>query len=129
MRKRSVIAGCFTMVVRAHGRLYRSIGFCATARVRLMGLVYGDQALFLRRDTFHRLGGFPNLRLMEDVFFSRALRKRGRIAVAFKRVFVSPRRWQHSGIIRQSVRNWLLTGLAAAGVDPNRLAAFYPDVR
>jgi rSAM/selenodomain-associated transferase 2 len=124
-----VAAGCFTMTVQARGLLYRSIDACATARVRLTGLVYGDQGLFLRRDLFERLGGFPRLRLMEDLFFSRELRRRGRIVVAARRIFVSPRRWQRAGLVRQTLRNWTLTALAAAGISPDRLAAFYPAVR
>jgi len=127
--KPGVAAGCFTMRVRAPGPLYRLIDACATARVRLTGLVYGDQGLFLRRDRFERLGGFPPFRLMEDLFFSRELRRHGRVVVAGRRIFVSPRRWRHAGLVRQSLRNWTLTALAAAGIDPDRLAVFYPAVR
>jgi rSAM/selenodomain-associated transferase 2 len=127
--RRHVIAGCFTMRVEADGWLYRMIDVCATARVRLAGIIYGDQGLFLRRDTFHAVGGFPELRLMEDVFVSLRLRRLGRIAVARKRITVSPRRWQRQGIIRQTLRNWTLTVLAAAGANPDRLAHFYPVVR
>jgi rSAM/selenodomain-associated transferase 2 len=129
LRLRGVAAGCFTMTVLARGLFYRSIDACATARVRLTGLVYGDQGLFLRRDLFKHLGGFPRLRLMEDLFFSRTLRRRGRVTVAFRRIFVSPRRWQRTGLIRQTLRNWALTALAAGGMHPDRLAAFYPAVR
>jgi rSAM/selenodomain-associated transferase 2 len=126
---RGVAAGCFTMTVLARGLFYRSIDASATARVRLTGLVYGDQGLFLRRELFKHLGGFPRLRLMEDLFFSRTLRRRGRVAVASRRIFVSPRRWQRAGIIRQTLRNWTLTALAAGGLHPDWLAAFYPAVR
>jgi rSAM/selenodomain-associated transferase 2 len=123
------VAGCFTMRVRARGLLYRSIDACATARVRLTGLVYGDQGLFLHRERFERMGGFPPLRLMEDLLFSRQLRRSGRIVVVPEQVFVSPRRWQRAGLVRQSLRNWALTALVAAGVHPNRLARYYPAVR
>src|SRR5262249_5837843 len=58
LQNRSVAAGCFTMQVRAPGVLFRSIDFCATARVWLTGVAYGDQGLFLRADDFHRAGGF-----------------------------------------------------------------------
>jgi rSAM/selenodomain-associated transferase 2 len=126
LQAKGIVAGCFRMTVRAPGFLYRTIDFCATARVRLTGLVYGDQGLFLRRALFEKLGGFPALRLMEDLFFSRQLRRHGRIALASRRIFVSPRRWQRSGILRQTLRNWTLTALAAAGIHPDRLAAFYP---
>lgn len=125
----TVRAGCYTMSVRAGGLLYRTIEACASARVRLTGLVYGDQGLFLRRVDFVRLGGFPSVRFMEDVWFSRLLRRHGRIVVSRRRVFVSPRRWQHAGLIRQTLRNWTLTALAGVGVPPDRLAAFYPPVR
>jgi rSAM/selenodomain-associated transferase 2 len=129
LRRPGVVAGCFSMTVRAQGMMYRWIDSCATARVRLTGLVYGDQGLFLRHDLWQRLGGFPQLRFMEDVFFSRRLRQIGRIVVASRRIFVSPRRWQRTGLLRQTLRNWLLTALAAGGVHPDRLAAFYPVVR
>lgn len=126
---RGVSAGCFHMTVRARGLCYRSIDVCANVRVRWTGLAYGDQGLILRRESFERLGGFPPLRLMEDLFFSKQLRQLGRIALVPRRIFVSPRRWQQHGIMRQTLRNWLLTALAAGGVDPDRLAAFYPAVR
>jgi rSAM/selenodomain-associated transferase 2 len=129
LRRPEVIAGCYAMTVRARGLLYRSIDACATARVRLTGLVYGDQGLFLRRVDFERLGGFPPLGLMEDVFFSRTLRRRGRVVVSPKRIYVSPRRWQRAGLVRQTLRNWTLTALAAGGIHPDRLARFYPVVR
>jgi rSAM/selenodomain-associated transferase 2 len=124
-----IVAGCFTMTVRASGALYRCIDAAASARVRLTGLVYGDQGLFLRRQDFERIGGYPPLRLMEDVFISRTLRRLGRVVVARSRVFVSPRRWQRTGLVRQTLRNWTLTALAAAGVHPDRLARYYPHVR
>jgi rSAM/selenodomain-associated transferase 2 len=124
-----VIAGCFSMTVQASGATYRCIDACASARVRLTGLIYGDQGLFVRRRDFERLGGFPPLRFMEDVFISRALRQLGRIVVARSRILVSPRRWQRTGLVKQTLRNWSLTALAAGGVHPNRLAAFYPLVR
>lgn len=127
--QRGVAAGCFRMTVAADGLAYRLVDACATARVRLTGLIYGDQGLFVERRRFERLGGFPPLRLMEDVFFSKSLRHQGRMVVAPRRIFVSPRRWQKQGIVRQTLRNWTLTALAAAGVHPDRLAAFYPVVR
>jgi rSAM/selenodomain-associated transferase 2 len=129
LSRHRVVAGCFTMRVGAEGRLYRLIDAAATARVRLTGLIYGDQGLFLRRIDFERFGGFPTVPFLEDVLFSKRLRAEGRIVVAPARIEVSPRRWQHVGPIRQTLRNWTLTALAAAGVSPQRLVRFYPAVR
>jgi hypothetical protein len=66
---------------------------------------------------------------MEDVFLSRRLRQLGRNVVAGRRIFVSPRRWQRRGLVRQTLRNWALTAVALAGVHPDRLAPYYPSVR
>jgi rSAM/selenodomain-associated transferase 2 len=129
MARPRVAAGCFRMHVRASPFLYRCIDACATARVRWTGLIYGDQGMFVRRRLFDDLGGFPVLRLMEDLFFSRRLRRKGRVVIAPQRIFVSPRRWQRTGLIRQSLRNWALTALVGVGVHPDQLSAFYPAVR
>jgi rSAM/selenodomain-associated transferase 2 len=129
LARRGVAAGCLRMTVTDERPIYRLVDACATARVRLTGLIYGDQGLFVERRRFERIGGFPPLRLMEDVFFSKTLRRQGRMVVAPRRIFVSPRRWHKQGVVRQTLRNWMLTALAAAGVHPNRLAAFYPAVR
>jgi rSAM/selenodomain-associated transferase 2 len=129
LRRPAVMAGCYRMRVRAEGVLYRLLDDCATARTRLTGLIYGDQGMFVGRDTFRRLGGFPRLRLMEDLFFSRAAARHGRVVVARPRILVSARRWRQAGVVRQTLRNWGLTALAAAGVHPDRLAALYPVVR
>jgi rSAM/selenodomain-associated transferase 2 len=129
LQKRGIVAGCFRMRVQSPAPVFRTVDTAATARVRLTGLIYGDQGLFLRRDWFERVGGFPELPLMEDVFISVKLRKLGRVAVAPRRIYVSPRRWEKQGVLRQTLRNWTLTALAAAGVHPDRLAASYPAVR
>jgi rSAM/selenodomain-associated transferase 2 len=129
LRQRRVIAGCFRMTVQAPGLAFRLIDAAATARVRLTGLIYGDQGFFITRQRFEQVGAFPELQLMEDVFLSLKLRKLGKLAVAPRRIFVSPRRWQKHGVVRQTLRNWTLTAVAAAGVHPDRLAAYYPVVR
>ena len=129
LSRRRVIAGCFSMRVQAEGRLFRFIDAAATARVRFTGIAYGDQGLFVRRADFEQLGGFPPLRFMEDVFFSRLLRRHGRVVVVHERIAVSPRRWHKAGIVRQTLRNWGLTALALARVSPDRLARHYPHVR
>jgi rSAM/selenodomain-associated transferase 2 len=127
--KRGIAAGCYRMTVADPKPIYRLIDWCATARVRLTGLIYGDQGLFVERRLFQRIGGFPPLRLMEDVFISKSLNGHGRIVVAPQRIVVSPRRWKHRGVVSQTLRNWTLTALAAGGVHPDRLAAWYPMVR
>lgn len=124
-----VPGGCFRMRVDHSSAIYRGINLAADLRAGLLGLPYGDQAIFARRTAFDRVGGFPALALMEDVFLCLKLRRIGRIAVLPSVVEVSARRWVSRGVARQSMLNWSLTAAAALGVSPNALANYYAVVR
>lgn len=126
LKRKRISAACFSMRVDADGLGYRCIDWCASARVRLTGIIYGDQGLGMRRELFQRIGGFPETAFMEDVLISQSLRRLGRLVVLPARVFVSPRRWRKHGLLHQTLRNWTLTALALGGVHPDALARFYP---
>ena len=64
-------------------------------------LMYGDQVQFMRRSTFEKIGGFPDIPLMEDVEMSRALDKAGKLVRVRQRTFTSGRRFLENGPIRQ----------------------------
>jgi rSAM/selenodomain-associated transferase 2 len=123
-------AGAFRMAIDSRRPIYRAIERGGDLRVRWLGLPYGDQGIFVRRETFERLGGFPAVAFMEDLLFMQRVRRTGRVALLGHRIHISPRRWEQVGPIRQTIRNWALTALATGcGVHPNRLASFYPHVR
>lgn len=123
------VGGCFGQQIEAPERRYRWLEWGNARRVAWWGLAYGDQAIFVRRRVFEELGGFPELPLMEDLFFMRELRRRGRLAQLPPRLHVSARRWQQQGVLRQTIRNWGLTLAAHLGVSPERLVKFYPHIR
>jgi rSAM/selenodomain-associated transferase 2 len=123
------VGGCFRQRIDAGGVRFRWLERGNSLRVKLWGLAYGDQGIFVRRDVFDRLGGFPSLALMEDLFFMKRLRREGSLALLAGPLHVSARRWERQGIFLQTTRNWCLTALAQCGVSPNRLARFYPHMR
>jgi rSAM/selenodomain-associated transferase 2 len=94
-------------------------------RVRLLHLPYGDQGLFVRRQTFHALGGYDDLPLMEDVAFVRRLVKAGPVVEVPLPLITSARRWREDGWLRRSLRNLALVSLYFAGVSPARLKRWY----
>lgn len=123
------VAGCFQMRIEGARRLYRGIERAGDLRVRWLSLPYGDQGIFLRRDTFRKLGGFPAVSFMEDLMFMRRVRMLGRVELLRHPIHISARRWERAGVVRQSLTNWALTALAVwGGVHPDRLARFYPHV-
>jgi rSAM/selenodomain-associated transferase 2 len=104
---------------------FRAIERMISLRSRLTGIATGDQGIFVRRDLFERVGGFPELPLMEDVALSRLLRRAGRPACLRARVVTSSRRWEARGIWRTVALMWRLRLEYWLGVDPVRLAARY----
>jgi rSAM/selenodomain-associated transferase 2 len=124
-----VVGGGFRHRFEDPHLLLRLISACATARSRLFGIHYGDQAMFLRRSVFMALGGFAEIPLFEDLRLSRALRGRGGVRTLPLSVTTSARRLRHGGIGRTAARFAWLKLRYALGADPDRLRAGYPDVR
>ncbi len=90
---------------------------------------FGDQAFFVRREIFQKMGGFHSLPFLEDLDFLRRLGHYGRFAVLAVPVVTWARRFQKRGVIRQQLLNILLLGLFELGVSAQRLARFYPHIR
>lgn len=113
--------------VRLSGRhpLLRVVEFLMNWRSRLSGIATGDQTLFVRRDWFVKIGGFPDLPLMEDIALSRLLKKQGRPLCLHAHVTSSSRRWERAGIVRTILLMWYLRLAYTLGADPRRLAAKY----
>lgn len=120
-----VLGGAFRQRIEADGLLFRLLEFGNALRVRLFRLPYGDQGIFLRREVFDRLGGFPEVPLLEDVLLMQSFRRLGRPVLLSGPHYVSPRRWQARGIVRQTLRNWGILLAHTCGASPERLAHFY----
>ncbi len=124
LRPASVAAGAFTFRLREPVRFQQLIERGVAFRCRTRSLPYGDQGLFLRRSIFTALGGFPEWPTLEDVEFSRRLRKLGRIVTTREPAFTSSRRWQQHGVLRTFLRHQLILTGHALGISPQRLAGW-----
>ncbi|MEF8834102.1 MAG: TIGR04283 family arsenosugar biosynthesis glycosyltransferase [Halofilum sp. (in: g-proteobacteria)] len=105
--------------------LLRLVAWCMNRRSCLTGIATGDQGLFVRRAAFDAVGGFPEIRLMEDIALSRALRRRGRPLCLGVRLTTSARRWLDHGILRTIWLMWRLRFAYWRGTDPAELALHY----
>jgi uncharacterized protein len=113
--------GCFRFALDSPALAARVIEIGVRLRVRMFALPYGDQALFVRRDAFRRLGGYTDVPIMEDVDLVRRLRVTGRMHVASEEAVTSARRWEEDGWARRTARHLSLIGRYFAGVHPERL--------
>jgi rSAM/selenodomain-associated transferase 2 len=113
--------------VRISGRhpLLRIVAALMNVRSRLTGIATGDQAMFVRRDLFERVGGFPAIPLMEDVAFSRAAKRVGEPLCLSPRAITSGRRWEQRGVMRTILLMWRLRLAYSLGAAPARLAHLY----
>lgn len=98
-------------------------------RSRWSGIATGDQALFVRREIFERLGGFADIPIMEDVDFTRRLKQTGRTVSLQTLVVTSYRRWKRYGVFRTIILMWTLRFLYWIGIHPGRLHRFYTAIR
>ncbi len=117
--------GAFRQQIEAEGMVYRWIEAGNALRVRLLGMAYGDQAIFARRAWIEAIGGVPPLPLMEDVELMRRLGRHGRPVLLDGPLRISARRWQQNGIVRQTIKNWGLVTAYRLGISPERLARWY----
>ncbi|MDH4134224.1 MAG: glycosyl transferase, partial [Gammaproteobacteria bacterium] len=109
--------------------LLRVVAWFMNRRSALTGICTGDQAIFVRREAFVRLGGYAPIPLMEDIELSRRLRRLGPPARLRTPVVSSARRWEQGGVLRTILQMWRLRLLYWLGVPAERLVQQYKAVR
>jgi rSAM/selenodomain-associated transferase 2 len=129
LEDRACVGGRFDVLFVPDTAWGRLIGHLMNLRSRWTGIATGDQAIFVRRDVFERLGGFSDLPIMEDIEFSRRLKRAGRMAALRETVVTSYRRWSASGPLRTILLMWCLRSLYWMGISPHRLRHFYGEPR
>ncbi|MEB3310587.1 MAG: TIGR04283 family arsenosugar biosynthesis glycosyltransferase [Snowella sp.] len=121
----TAIAGAFSLGIDASGWSFRLLETLVNWRSRFCSLPYGDQALFLKAETFRKMGGFAKLPIMEDYEFVQRLKKRGKIQIAAAKILTSSRRWQKLGIFKTTLINQMMIIGYYFKIDPNILARWY----
>lgn len=117
------MAGFFQLRFRATGFWPMWVAAWANWRSRALGLPYGDQGLLISRTLYHRIGGYADVPLMEDVAMARTLR--GRMVPLAGEAHTSAVRFQKDGWARRGLRNlWLLVRYLM-GARPERLVRAY----
>ncbi len=117
--------GRFDVRLSGAHTLLRVVERLMNLRSRITGIATGDQGMFVRRELFERLGGFPDIELMEDIALSRALNRIGPPLCLDTPLLSSSRRWEQGGIVRTILLMWSLRLAYALGVSPARLLRWY----
>jgi len=129
MEDDSYAGGRFDVRLSGNAVAFRIIEWFINVRSRLTGISTGDQCQFVRRSVFEQMGGFPNQPLMEDIEFSRRLKRLGRIACLRATVITSSRRWEQHGIMATVWLMWKLRLLYWLGISADKLSHMYRQAR
>lgn len=124
-----VVGGAFRLCFNCHKLAYRLLSCIVNLRARWRGIFTGDQAYFVRAESFQAIGGFPDMALMEDIEIITRLRRIGRLVLLPNYVTTSARRHRKVGLARTVLLMWYLRTLYRLGVSPEQLQRTYGDVR
>ena len=117
--------GRFNVRIEGKPFMLRVIAHMMNWRSRLTGIATGDQAIFVRRDDFFAVGGFPNQPLMEDIELSRKLKRRSAPLCLTQKVTTSGRRWSEAGVWRTIFLMWRLRFKYWLGVSADQIHKEY----
>lgn len=117
--------GRFDVSIEGDSAWFPVIATFMNWRSRLSGIATGDQGMFMWREALERIGGVPQLALMEDVAMSKALKRVSPPSCLREQVRTSGRRWIRHGVLKTIGLMWALRLAYFAGVPPARLARIY----
>ena len=129
LKRSERVWGRFDVRLDSPLRILRVVAFMMNRRSRWTGIATGDQAMFVQRRAFERIGGFPEIALMEDIALSKSLKRLSPPACLRARVTTSGRRWETNGALRTILLMWRLRAAYFLNADPSHLAERYAHAR
>jgi rSAM/selenodomain-associated transferase 2 len=125
-----VAAGGFRHRFSGRGFGLWFISLVDNIRCRFSRIIFGDQAMFIRRSLFARLGGFPDTERLEDVRFCETLVKHTRPVLLADRVTTDSRKFVQQGVWKSLVRVAVILLCVTLGRRlPTHSLRFFEDVR
>ncbi len=98
-------------------------------KLRRLGLSYGDSAIFVRRATYEKVGGFRPFPIFEDLDLIKRVRKLGAMVNVPTTVVTSSRRFEGRSFLVTFARWASLHVLYWMGVRPSALGRLYAPIR
>lgn len=119
------IAGAFALRIDAPLASLRLVEKGVNWRSRFLQMPYGDQAIFLKAQTFKEIGSFLELPIMEDFELMRRLKRKGHVTIIPTPVITSARRWLQKGVFKTTLMNQIIIVAYLLGVPPAVIVHWY----
>lgn len=124
------VGGAFSHDNKGRHWFIKHLLYTSCLRSRVSRIPYGDQAIFIGRRYFEKLGGYREIPIMEEVdLMKRVKQNNDRIRILEEGVRTSSRRYEEEGLVFGWLRNHKLRILYHLGVPPEKLVKHYPDTR
>jgi rSAM/selenodomain-associated transferase 2 len=114
--------GHFDVNFEGRHPLLKVIAWLMNLRSRVTGIATGDQAIFVSREAFDAVGGFPQIAVMEDLTLCKQLKRESRALRIPDRVVTSGRRFEQNGVVSTLVLMARMRLAYLFGADPDVLA-------
>ena len=124
LAKPNVVGGNFTIRFDGNRRAAKFLTWLYP-NLRKIGLIYGDSAIFVRREFYKKIGGFKSFPIFEDLDFVERLKKEGEIITLPAVVKTSSRRFEKGSFSLTFLRWAILQILYWLGVSPDTLLKIY----
>ncbi|MGF1938237.1 MAG: TIGR04283 family arsenosugar biosynthesis glycosyltransferase [Nostoc sp. ChiQUE02] len=125
LQQPGTVAGAFKLRIDASLLSLRWVEWGVNLRSHFYQMPYGDQAIFLTKEVFQQIGGFPELPIMEDFELMRRLKSIGRVVIIPTPVVTSARRWLQKGVFKTTLLNQIVIIAYLLGVSPERIRRWY----
>ncbi len=125
LQQPGAVAGAFKLQIDASRLSLRWVEWGVNVRSHFYQMPYGDQAIFLTKEIFEQINGFPELPIMEDFELMRRLKRIGRVVIIPTPVVTSARRWLQKGVLKTTLLNQIVIIAYLLGVSPERICSWY----
>lgn len=128
--QKGCIGGGFSLYFYDYDTLFmKFVAKTSNFRAKLFGLIFGDQGIFMKKDIFLKLGGYPDIELMEDWKLSKKLYKAGRATILKTPIGTSARRFKSGGQLKTLLLMHKIKILYVLGISPSKLKQIYREAR
>lgn len=124
-----IIGGGFEYKFDSKSKRLQFISWFSNRKNKSLNRIYGDMGIFVRKEIFHQIGGFPESHLMEDFEFSRRLRKMGKVTILPQQIRTSPRDWYKEGFFKKVSKDTFIRIAYSMHVDNQKLYNWYYGVK
>ncbi|MCM2465914.1 TIGR04283 family arsenosugar biosynthesis glycosyltransferase [Methanoculleus oceani] len=124
LEREGVIGGGFRHAFTSRDSLLSLTSWFGNLLAARTQTFFGDFGIFIDKEAFFEIGGYEPLPYLEDVEFSRAARRHGRLVQVDRPIVVSPRRYLRKGKYRLSAVYILVMLLNMVGIRPKRFIRY-----